>query len=126
MNPAIRRIFATLLLFVSISGLIVTFSENVLCAGELPGAHQTAESVAVHASDQTRDSSYPCSPSPSHSPSDHSCAGDCGSPCHAPLPASAITLSHSRSFTYLYHVEQIHYIPVVYLSLFVPPDSATV
>lgn len=121
-----RRILALLLLLVTISGLVGAFGENVLCAGELPGAHEKAHASPLHDSGQTHDSSCPCEPSPSHSPNDHTCIGDCGSPCHAPLPSSAITLTHSRSFTYLYHVEHTRFIPEVYLSLFVPPDSAAV
>lgn len=121
-----RRIRALLLLFVTITGLVVSFSENVLCAGEPPGAHEKATVSPLHDTEQIHDSGCPCAPSPSHSPNDHSCVGDCGSPCQAPLPSSTITLTHSRSFTYLFHVERTRYIPEVYLSLFVPPDSVAV
>jgi hypothetical protein len=121
-----RRILALLLLFVTLSGLVGAFGENVLCAGEPPGAHAKAHASSLNDSGSYHDSNCPCDPSPSHSPNDHTCVGDCGSPCHAPLPSSAITLTHSRSFTYLYHVEHTRFIPEVYLSLFVPPDSAAV
>jgi hypothetical protein len=121
-----RRILALLLLFVTITGLVMSFGENVLCAGEPPWAHENANASSVHDLGQIHDSSCPCTPSPSHSPKDHSCVGDCGSPCHAPLPSSTITLTHSRTFTYLFHAERTRYIPKVYLSLFVPPDSATI
>jgi hypothetical protein len=121
-----RRIPALLLLLVTITSLVVSFSENLLCAGELPGAHGTANTSPEHVMTQTHDSDCPCAPSPSHSPSDHFCAGDCGCPCQAPLPSSALTFTCSRSFTYLYHVELTRHIPEVYLSLFVPPDSASV
>jgi hypothetical protein len=119
-----RHIPAMLLLFVTISSLVVSFGENLLCAGELPGAHGTANTSHAHDLSQTHDSDCPCAPSPSHSPSDHFCAGDFGSPGYAPLPSLGITLAHSRSFTYLFHAERTRYIPEVYLSLFVPPDSA--
>jgi hypothetical protein len=120
-----RRILALLLLFVTITGLVVTFGENVLCAGELPGVHDTAKASPGHDREQMHDSDCPGAPSPSHSPNDHFCAGDCGCPCQAPLPSSALTFTYSRSFTYLYHAEPTRHIPEVYLSLFVPPDSAT-
>ena len=120
-----RRIVALLLLFVAINGLVVSFSENVLCAGELPGIHETANTSPVHDMMQIYDSTHPGTPSPSHSPSDHFCAGDCGCPCQAPLPTSELTFTCSQSFTYLYHAELTRHIPEVYLSLFVPPDSAS-
>lgn len=121
-----RRIPALLLLFVTITSLAVSFGENLLCAGELPGAHGAADTSQDRGMTQTHDSDCPSAPSPSHSPSDHFCVGDFGSPSYAPLPSMGITLTHSRSFTYLYHAELTRYIPEVYLSLFVPPDSAAV
>jgi hypothetical protein len=125
MKCASRRIRALLLLFVTITGLVVSSGENVVCAGEPPGTHGKASSSPSDDSGQIHDSGCPCAPSQSHSPNDHSCVGDCGSPCHAPLPSSTITLTHSLTFTYQFHVERTRYIPEVYLSLFVPPDSAT-
>jgi hypothetical protein len=121
-----RRIPALLLLFVIITSLVVSFSENLLCAGELPGAHGAAGTSHERDMTQTHDSECPSDPSPSHSPSDHFCVGDFGSPSYAPLPSMGIALTHSRSFTYQYHAELTRYIPEVYLSLFVPPDSACV
>jgi hypothetical protein len=121
-----RRILASVLLFVTITGLVISFGENVLCAGELPGAHDKTQTVSVHEADAFHESTCPCAPSPSNTPNDHTCVGDCYSPCHAPLPATSITYNASRSFTYLYHSEPAQYIPEVFLSLFVPPDSATV
>jgi hypothetical protein len=121
-----RRIIALLVLFVSITGLVMSFAESVQCAGERPGAHGTAYTSQEHDTAQSHDSSCPVAPSPSHDPSDHFCTGDCGCPCQAPLPSAAITFTYSPSFTYLYHAEPACYIPEVYLSLFVPPDSATV
>jgi hypothetical protein len=121
-----RRILALLLLFVTITGLVVSFGENVLCAGELPGVHDVISVSAPHDPAQAHDiDCCPCAPSPAHSTSDHFCTGDCGCPCHAPLTSPAITLTHSRTFTYLFHTELTRYIPEVYLSLFVPPDSIT-
>ena len=121
-----RRIIALLLLFVAMNGLMVSFGENVQCAGEPPGVHGTENASPGHDMEQIHDSSCPGTPSPSHSPSDHFCAGDCGCPCQAPLPTSALTFTCSRSFTYLYHAELTRHIPEVSLSLFIPPDSAAV
>jgi len=121
-----RRILALLLLFVTMAGLAVSFGENVLCAGELPGAHAEENVSHPHEFDLAADSDHPCTPSPAHPTNDHFCAGDCGCPCHAPLTSPAISFTHSRLFTYLFLVELTRYIPEVYLSLFVPPDSASV
>jgi hypothetical protein len=126
MNYESRRILAMLLLFVTITGLVVSFGENALCAGELPGTHGKATVSSPHDSEQLHDSTCPCAPSPSHSPNDHFCTGDCGCPCQAPLPSAALTFFCTRSFTYLYPIEITRYMPEVYLSLFVPPDSASV
>jgi len=126
MNFNSRRICALLLLFVTISGLVISFGEHVLCAGELPGVHDTASAQHEHDLSQIHESDCPCSPSPSHAPFDHFCSGDCGCPCQAPLSSSALTFIHSRSFTYLYPTEITRHIPEVFLSLFVPPDSAAV
>jgi len=121
-----RRIPAMLLLFVTITSLVVSFGENLLCAGELPGAHGTANTSHEHDMSQTHDSDCPCTPSPSQSTGDHFCVGDCGCPCQAPLSPSPMVVSYSPSFTYLYHAEITRHIPEVYPSLFVPPDSASV
>ncbi|MFZ2949706.1 MAG: hypothetical protein WA003_09505 [Desulfuromonadaceae bacterium] len=117
-----RRIMALLLLFISITGLVVSFGENVLCAGELPGTHRTATVGHEHTSLRLMDSSCPCAPSSPDSSGDHFCDGDCGCSCHAPLLSASITLIRSRTFTHLYHPELTRHIPVVYISLFVPPD----
>jgi hypothetical protein len=124
MHPGTRRIKALLLLLIAITGMVMTFGESVVCAGELPGAHETAVSMHGHDSQQVHDSRCPNAPSQPHSSDDHVCVDDCGCPCHAPLLSSPITLTYSLSFTYLHNAVQTQYIPEVYLSLFVPPDSA--
>lgn len=124
MKSESRRIIALLLLFVSMTGLVVTFGESVLCAGEPPGVHETTNLSSGHDLEQIHDSNCPSVPSPSHSPNDHFCSGDCGCPCQAPLPSPALTFACSRSFTYLCPAEITRHIPEVYLTLFVPPDSA--
>jgi len=120
-----RRIIALLLLFVTVAGLVMSFGENVLCAGEPPGAHGKVYASSAHDSEQNHDSTRPDAPSPPNDPSDHFCTGDCGCPCQAPLSTSPVVVSYSPTFTYLYHAEVTRHIPEVYLSLFVPPDSAT-
>ncbi len=126
MNIVSRQNIALLLLFVTITGFVVSFGENVLCAGELPGVHEVATVSAVYGAEQIHCSSCPSVPSPSHTPDDHFCTGDCGCPCQAPLSPSPVVVTHSRSFTRLYNAEPAWYIPEVYLSFFVPPDSSTV
>jgi hypothetical protein len=121
-----RRIFALMLLFVAITALVISFGENVLCAGELPGAHGALNSLHEHDSPQVHDSNCPCAPSPADSSRDHFCADDCGCPCHAPLRSTLLTLTYSGSSTYLDNADLIRHIPEVYLSLFVPPDSAAI
>jgi hypothetical protein len=126
MNFESRNIIALLLLFVTISGIVMSFGDNVLCAGELPGAHETASISHEHDMAQIHGNSCPCTPSPQHSPDDHICIDDCDCPCNAPLPSTILTYTTHRSFTNLYHAELIQQFPEVYLSLFVPPDSAAV
>lgn len=122
MKSDLRRIIALLLLLVTICGLGMSFSESIVCAGELPGGHDAAP--ALHGADpqQHADAECPCAPSDGHD--DHFCGGDCGCPCQAPLPSAPITLSSVYALPYRYHGEPSRFIPEVYRSLFVPPDSA--
>ena len=122
-----RRIIALLLLFVAISGIVMSFSEDVLCAGELPGAHEAANTSHEHDTAQISNCNCcPSAPSSSHTSSDHLCIGDCNCPCHAPLPSTTVSFSFSQAFSFLYHAEPFRYIPKVYISLFIPPDAATI
>jgi hypothetical protein len=121
-----RRIISLLLLLVTINGLLVTFGENVHCTGELPDAHQRAHLFLVNNMAQIYDNNRPSVPSPSNKANDHFCTGDCGCPCQAPLAPAPMAFNYSPTFTCLFNSEIIRYIPEVYLSLFVPPDSATV
>jgi hypothetical protein len=115
-----------LLLFVAITGIVMTFSESVLCAGELPSAHGTVNISLNHETQQIHINKVQSDSSQSQSTDDHSCLDECGCPCHAPLLSMPATLSTSRSYTSLLHAELTKHIPEVYLSLFVPPDSAAV
>lgn len=120
-----RRIMAMLMLFVAITGIVMSLSESVLCAGELPDVHETASISHDHETQQFHGSN-PSAPSQSNSTNDHLCFGDCGCPCHAPLLSIPEKLSTLQSITPLFHAELTKHIPEVYLSLFVPPDSAAV
>jgi len=121
-----RRIIAILLLFITIIGIVTSVGENILCAGELPGAHDMVNISHDHDAPQIHDSTCPSAPSQSSSTDDHDCFDDCGCPCDAPLPSRSISLRTSRSFIPLVHSEQAKHMPEVYLSLFVPPDSTNV
>jgi hypothetical protein len=119
-----RRIITILLLFVTFTGLFGAFSEHLLCAGEMPGAHETTIALLEHGPADTHDSGTPAVPTPGHSTADHFCLDDCGCPCHAPLPATSVTVGVTQAFTLLVHAETSTRFPEVYISLFVPPDSA--
>jgi hypothetical protein len=119
-----RRIMATMLLLVAIFGMVMSFSESVSCADEPPDAHKLVSISHDHETQQVHSNNVPSGPS--HSTDDHTCLDDCGCPCHAPLLNVSVVISNSQPFTYLFPVEKTLYIPEVYLSLFVPPDSSTV
>jgi hypothetical protein len=115
-----------LLLLVTITGIVMSFTESVLCAGELPGAHTEKVSNA-HNEQQIQGNMVSSDPSQPQPTNDHTCLGDCGCPCNAPLLSwSSLSLVNSHQLTVVYHPERNPYIPEVYLSLFVPPDSSTV
>ncbi|MDD2365402.1 MAG: hypothetical protein PHN84_04495 [Desulfuromonadaceae bacterium] len=117
-----RRITAILLLFVAISVIVMSLSESLICAGERPGAHE----VLGISYDYDTQTPVPHDPSSSQSTDDHICLDGCGCPCHAPLINVSVVIRNSQPYTYLFSVEKACYIPEVYLSLFVPPDSSIV
>jgi hypothetical protein len=119
------RIIATLLLFVTIIGLAMSFGEDVVCAGDPPGTRETSSSSSAHDTGWNHDDSDRSGvPSPSHSPNDHICFGVCDGPCHAPLASTPLIFAYTPVLSCLYPTEIIQYIPEVFLSLFVPPDSS--
>jgi hypothetical protein len=122
MKFELRRIIATLLLFVTITGLVMSISESIVCAGELPGAHETVNISHDQDAPQIHGNIYPSS----STTDDHFCFDNCGCPCNAPLLSRSITHSASRLLTPLVHAEQAKHAPEVYFSLFVPPDSTNV
>jgi hypothetical protein len=115
-----RRLIALLLLAVTFCGLLTSFSENVVCAGELPGVHESA-TTCDHDGTQISHGGTPDTPD-THPAGDHICLGDCGCPCHAPLPSVLLSFSISRISTRFAATEPVHFLPEVYLSLFDPPD----
>lgn len=120
-----RRIISLLLLFATITGLLGSFGEIAHCAWEPADAHRMVHLPIVGDMTQIHDDNCPCFPSPSNS-HDHFCTGDCGCPCQAPLAPAPMAFSYSPAYTSLFPAEINRHIPVVYLSLFVPPDSATI
>jgi len=118
-----RRITALLLLLVTITGLFMSLSEEVFCAGEYPGAHETAAASYASGQAQFHDSNCPAVPSPSHSPDDHLCTGDCSCPCQAPLSFPIIAVSYSPQIVFLQHAEPARFVPEVYLPKFIPPQK---
>ena len=120
-----RRIISLMLLFVAIIGLAMSFGEDIVCAGELPNAHEAVSSFLAQGSAQVHDSNCPCAPAPSHAQDDHVCFGGCNGPCHAPLASTPANFDYPQSFVSRYPAEIARHIPEVYLSLFVPPDAAT-
>lgn len=124
MKSEFRRIIAPMLLCVAIIGLAMSLSEDILCAGELPGAHEVVSSVLTQEMAQVCDSNCPCTPAPSHAQDDHVCFGGCNGPCHAPLASTSAIFTYSPFLIALHPAEITRHIPEVYLSLFVPPDAA--
>ena len=117
------RITSLLLLFVTITGLLMASGTNGHCAGELPDAHQTALTYLVNDLTQVQDNDDHSVPSPSDSTDDHCCSGDCGCPCQAPLAPASVVFSYSPTYTSLFHVEIFRHIPEVYLDRFIPPQN---
>ena len=124
MKSEFRRIIAPMLLCVAIIGLAMSLSEDILCAGELPGAQETVSSFLTENSGSIHDSDCPCAPAPSHAQDDHVCFRGCNGPCHAPLASAPTTFAYSPFLISLHRTEITRHIPEDYLSLFVPPDAA--
>lgn len=125
MKSEFRRIISLMLIFVAIIGLAMSFGEDIVCAGELPDAHEVVSSFLAQKSAQVHGSNCPCAPAPSHAQDDHVCFGGCNGPCHAPLASTPASFDYRPSFASRYSAEIARHIPEVYLSLFVPPDAAT-
>ncbi|MFA7061011.1 MAG: hypothetical protein WC156_09355 [Pedobacter sp.] len=121
MNLITRRIAAFGLLLTIMLGMItVCHAHNII-------DHDAKTSITVGQALDTENFTHAhgdCCPSaPGKSHSEHNCGHACHGPCHAPLAGSPIVFICARSFTFLHPSEITWYIPKVYLSLFVPPDS---
>ncbi len=121
MNFPSRHTIALVLLTVTLCGLLTSFSENVVCAGELPGLHESASATCGHDGAQLHDGSTPCEPA--HSDDDHICLGDCGCPCQAPLPAMPVAVMIPAYGPPLSFAEPLFHLPEVFLSKFIPPQN---
>jgi len=99
-------------------------SEDVVCAGELPGAHETVSSFFTENPRSIHDGDCPCAPASSHAQDDHVCFGGCNGLCHAPLASAPTIFSYLPFLISLHSAEITRHIPEVHLSFFVPPDAA--
>ena len=112
-------------LFVAVIGLAMSFGEDVVCAGELPGVQETVSSVLSQELAQICGGNCPCAPASSQSSQDdHVCFRGCNGPCPAPLASTPTPFAYSPFLISLHRTEITRHIPEVYLSLFVPPDAA--
>lgn len=126
MKSEFRRIIGPMLLCVALIGLAMSCGEDVVCAGELPCAQETVSSFFAETPMSVHDSNCPCAPAPSHAQGDDVCFGGCNGPCHAPLASTPATFAYLPFSISLHPAEITPHIPEVYLSLFVPPDAATI
>jgi len=124
MNLIMKRITAFGLLLTIMLGMI-----TVCCAHNI-SSHDAKTSISfshleeMESCPQAQGDGSPSSPDNSHS--GHSCEHACHCSCHAPLAGSPILFNRAISFTLLNQSEITWYLPKVYLSLFVPPDSTNV
>jgi hypothetical protein len=125
MKSEFRRIIASMILFVAIFGLAMSFGEDVVCAGELPGSQEATFSFFTEDLAQIHDSNSPSAPVPPHALDDHVCFGGCNGPCHAPLASIPKIFAYLPFSISLHFADITRHIPEVYLSFFVPPDAAT-
>jgi len=124
MKSEFRRIIASMFLFVAVIGLAMSFGEDVVCAGELPGSQETVSSLFTENPGSIHGSNCPCAPAPSHAAQDdHVCFGGCNGPCHAPLASTPTIFPYLPFLLSLHPAEITRHIPEVHFSLFVPPDA---
>jgi hypothetical protein len=107
----------------------------ILLTVTINGVHESAHAMQSHvtvASDQASASEIsashqcPCTPLEQHKDYD-GCNTCVNCTCHAPLTIQPFQLSYNPSvLDDLYASAPFNFLPEVYLSLFVPPDSATV
>jgi hypothetical protein len=117
------RITALLLLFVALTALGMSFGENVVCAGEMPAAHDRSGASSALGETRIHGNGCPCHPAPEHSSSDHFCYGNCNGPCHAPLSSVSVVFAYMPVGIPLSFSDHKQFIPEVYLSKFIPPQN---
>lgn len=123
MHVMLRRITVFSLLMAIMLGMVT------VCCSHTAVTHDAETSLSVCPAQETEHSAQlhtdeaPCG-SP-ESDSDHDCGHACQGPCHAPLSGSPVVVTRTSSFTCLNPSELTWYLPQVYLSLVVPPDSVT-
>ena len=86
----------------------VTVAGEMTLQPEISGSHQC-----------------PCAPLEQHNDCD-GCDICVNCPCHAPLAIQPFQMSYNPIIMDLNRCDQFNFLPEVYLSLFVPPDSAAV
>lgn len=124
MHLLVRRIAAFSILMTILVGMVTVCNAHSIISDNESTSLSASQKPDAQDVAQAHGDACPCSPSLPHT--DHSHDHACQSCCHAPLVVSPILFICARSFTYLHPVEVTGFIPTVYLSLFVPPDSTTV
>ena len=119
-----RQITAICLLVTILLGMVVVCNAHNTTTDNIDMPTSAIQSLDSENSAQACGNCCPCSPVKSKS--DNSGKNTCHSFCHAPLAVTPLFFSFVRPFTYLHSAEIILYFPKVYLSLFVPPDSAAI
>lgn len=118
MNFKFRKIIAFSLLLTILFGMVVVCNAADNAGTSISAIQQDTENPTLACED------CPCAPVKSQS--NHNSKHACYSFCHASLAVEPLFFSFTRPFTYLNPPEIIFYTPKVYLSLFVPPDSAKI
>jgi hypothetical protein len=114
----------------TVSQIILLIMLVVTINGVHESAHATqtqvvAESDQVASTDIAPTHQCPCSPFEQHSDYD-GCDTCLNCACHAPLSIKQFRLQYNPIILDLDTLVTFNYFPEVYLSLFVPPDSATI
>ena len=86
-------------------------------------SHASAPCTPAQYSDVTSPHECPCSPDEQHS-DDDGCNRCVNCACHAPLIMNRFQLVYTPVIANLHIVTPLTVLPEVFLSLFVPPDSA--
>ena len=122
MRKFIHLKFISLLLVV----VMLTIAINgVLETAHALQRHATAVSDHVSSSEILESHQCPCAPLEPHNDFD-GCDTCVNCSCHAPLTIQQLMLSYNPLESDMHKSTSFNFLPEVYLSLFVPPDSAAV